>query len=93
MNYTKKNLTTFSVPLCYTSKDTRKQNIEVEIPGRVTEKKILVLNDIVLVDINVVEDALHVDKSPWMLGYAAMIHSSQGLTITDTIVWIVDNSI
>ena len=85
------------VPLCYRPVDTRKQNIEVEIPGRRTEsgteKQILVLNDIVLVDINVVEDSLRADKSPWTLGYAATIHSSQGLTITDTIVWIVDNRI
>jgi len=27
------------------------------------------------------------------LGYVTTIHSSQGLTITDTIVWIVDNRI
>jgi hypothetical protein len=84
---------TVSVPLCYRPLDTRKQNIEVEIPGRLTEKQILVLNDIVLVDISVVEDALRADKSPWTLGYVTTIHSSQGLTITDTIVWIVDNRI
>ena len=57
------------------------------------EKQTLVLNDIVLVDINAVEDALSADKSPWTLGYVTTIHSSQGLTITDTIVWIVDNHI
>ena len=51
------------------------------------------LNDIVLVDIKYVKDALRADKSPWMLGYAATIHSSQGLTITDTIVWVIDNHI
>ena len=68
--------------------DTRRQNIEVEIPG-LTEsekKQVLVLNDIVLVDISAVEDTLHADQSPWTLGYAATIHSSQGLTIADTIV-------
>jgi hypothetical protein len=36
---------------------------------------------------------LNADKSPWTLGYVTTIHSSQGLTITDTIVWIVDNRI
>jgi len=83
---------TFPVPLCYRPSNTRKQNIEVEIPGQ-NEKQILVLNDIVLVDINTVEDALCADKSPWTLGYVTTIHSSQGLTITDTTVWIVDNRI
>ena len=68
------------------------QNIEVEIPGQ-NAKQILVLNEIVLVDICAVEDALRADKFPWTLGYAATIHSSQGLTISDTIVWIVDNRI
>jgi hypothetical protein len=33
------------------------------------------------------------DKSPWMLGYAITIHSSQGLTISDTNIWIVDDRI
>ena len=51
------------------------------------------LNDIVLVDISTVEDALRADKSPWTLGYITTINSSQGLTISDTIVWIVDNRI
>ena len=88
----KEKFPTLSVPMCYRPADTRKQNIEVEIPGR-PEKQILVLNDIVLVDISVVEDALRADKSPWTLGYVTTIHSSQGLTITDTIVWIVDNRI
>ena len=46
-----------------------------------------------LVDISAVEDALSADKSPWALGYVTTIHSSQGLTISDTIVWIVDNRI
>ena len=36
---------------------------------------------------------MRADKSPWTLGYVTTIHSSQGLTITDTIVWIVDNRI
>lgn len=88
----KEKFPTFLVPLCYRPLDTRKQNIEVEIPGQ-KEKQILVLNDIVLVDISAVEDALCTDRSPWTLGYVTTIHSSQGLTITDTIVWIVDNRI
>jgi len=81
------------VSLCYRPVDTRRQNIEFEIPGQRDKKQTLVLNDIVPVDISAVEDALRGDKSPWTLGYAATIHSSQGLTITDTIVWIVDNRI
>ena len=82
----KEKFPTVPVPLCYRPSDTRRQNIQVEIPGPLTdsgtEKQILVLNDIVLVDISAVEDALRADKSPWTLGYAATIHSSQGLTIT-----------
>ena len=54
------------VPLCYRPVDTRRQNMEVEIPGK-CEKQILVLNDIVPVDINAVEDALSANKSPWTL--------------------------
>ena len=46
-----------------------------------------------LVDISAVEDALHANKSQWTLGYVTTIHSSQGLTISDTVVWIVDNRI
>jgi hypothetical protein len=88
----KQKFATLPVPLCYRPSDTRKQNIEVDIPGQ-SEQQNLVLNDIVLVDINVVEDALRANKSPWTLGYAATIHSSQGLTISDTIVWMVDNHI
>ena len=76
------------VPLCYRPADTRRQNILVDIPGQ-TEKRNLVLNDIVLVDVNVVDSAL----SEWTLGYAMTIHSSQGLTISDTVVWIVDDHI
>jgi len=78
--------------MLYRPLDTIKQNIEVEIPGQ-NGKQILVLNGIVLVDINAVEDAFCADKSPWMLGYVTTIHSSQRLTIMDTIVWIVDNRI
>ena len=80
------------MPLCYRPLDSRKQNISVDIPGQ-TEKQELVLNDVVLVDISAVENALRAVKSPWKLGYAATIHSLQGLTISDTIVWMVENSI
>jgi hypothetical protein len=79
------------VPLCYRPIDTRKQNIPVDIPGG--GQQVLVLNDVVAVDIEYVEEALRVSKSPWRLGYAATIHSSQGLTIEDTTVWIIDNRI
>ena len=72
--------------------DTRLQNIDVDIPGQ-SEKQNLVLNDIVTVEVDVVEDALKMSKSPWTLGYAMTIHSSQGLTISDTVVWIVDDRI
>ena len=85
------------VPLCYRPKNTRLQNILVDIPGSkkngIQQQQQLVLNDIVFVNIHAVEDALNMDNSPWILGYAATIHSSQGLTITDTIVWIIDNYI
>ena len=74
----------FSRPL-----DTRRLNVEIVVPGHV--KQTLVLNFFVVVDIGVVEDALRVGKSPWTLGYAATIHSSQGLTISDTTLWIDDN--
>ncbi len=40
-----------------------------------------------------VADALSMKNSPWRLGYASTIHSTQGLTITDTIVWIIDDFI
>ena len=67
--------------------------MKLRFQAGLTEKQTLVLNDIVLVDISAVEDALRADKSPWTLGYVTTIHSSQGLTISDTIVWMVDNRI
>ena len=80
------------VPLCYRPKDTRKQNILENIPGQ-DEQREIVLNNIVEVDLSVVEDAIAATNSPWRLGYASTIHSSQGLTITDTILCIIDNDI
>ncbi|KAL3877909.1 hypothetical protein ACJMK2_035551 [Sinanodonta woodiana] len=74
-----KKFPTMKVPLCYRPSDTRRQNILVDIPGE-SQQQILVLNDIVLVDIKYVKDAIHdgshgAVKSHWMLGYAATIHS------------------
>ncbi len=92
----KEKFSNLPVPLCSRPADTRRQNIEVEIPGGDTESarvQNLVLNDIVLVAINTVESALSMDKSPRMLGYAITIHSSQGLTFSDTNIWIVDDRI
>jgi hypothetical protein len=89
----KEKFSNLPVPLCYRPADTRRQNIDVEIPGESVRIQNLVLNDIVLIDINSVESALSMDKSPWILGYAITIHSSQGLTISDTNIWIVDDRI
>ena len=80
------------MPLCYRPSDTKKQNILVDIPGR-NEQRELVLNDIVEVDLSAVKDAINAVNSPWRLGYASTIHSSQGLTITDTTMFIIDDSI
>ena len=63
----------------------------MNIPGQ--QQQELVLNDIVEVDLSVVKDAIHASNSPWRLGYSTTIHSSQGLTITDTIMWIIDDFI
>lgn len=66
--------------LPYHPKDSRKQNIQVVIPGtRKTE--VLVLNDIVEVSIPAAERSIKTDN--WRLGYALTVHSSQGLTILD----------
>lgn len=77
------------VPMLYHPKDSRKQNIEVAIPG--TEvKEVLVLNDVVTVSLEVVESAIQ--TGDWRLGYAMTIHSSQGLIIHDPRkVWLVDD--
>jgi hypothetical protein len=77
------------VPLLYHPKDSRKQNIEVTIPGT-DNKEVLVLNDVVDVSIAAAEAAIKTDD--WRLGYALTIHSSQGLTISDPrVVWIIDD--
>jgi len=77
------------VPLLYHPKDSRKQNILVQIPG--TERKEeLVLNDIVGVSIEAAEKAIQ--TKDWRLGYAITVHSSQGLTIKmPQKVWIIDD--
>ena len=79
------------VPLCYRPKDTRLQNVLVNIPGKEQQK--LVLNDIVEVNLSEVRNAINAPNSPWRLGYATTIHLSQGLTITDTIKFIIDDFI
>ena len=38
-------------------------------------------------------NVINAPNSPWRLGYATTIHSSQGLTITDTIMYIIDDFI
>ena len=76
------------MPLLYHPKDSRKQNISVQIPGT-DRKENLVLNDIVGVPIDAVESAI--ETKDWGLGYAITIHSSQGLTIkAPQKVWIID---
>ena len=79
------------VPLLYHPKDSRKQNIQVAIPGAVPPRREeLVLNDIVEVGIEAVDAAIQ--TGDWRLGYALTVHSSQGLTIHDPKkVWIIDD--
>ncbi|GCB74385.1 hypothetical protein scyTo_0003475 [Scyliorhinus torazame] len=77
------------VPLLYHPKDSRKQNIQVTIPGT-NRREELVLNEVVDVSIEAAEAAIQTDD--WRLGYALTVHSSQGLTIHDPQkVWIVDD--
>ena len=64
----------------------------MDIPGK-DEKCELVLNDIVEVHLSAVNDAINAANSPWRLGYANTIHSSEGLSITDTTMYIIDGSI
>lgn len=77
------------VPLLYHPKDSRKQNISVNIPGT-TDKQVMVLNDIVYVPFDAVEKAIKTCN--WRLGYSITVHSSQGLTIKSPMkVWIIDD--
>jgi len=77
------------VPILYHPKDSRKQNIQVTIPGT-DRREELVLNDVVNVSIKVAEAAIRTED--WRLGYALTVHSSQGLTIKDPQkVWIIDD--
>jgi hypothetical protein len=77
------------VPLLYHPKDSRKQNIQVAIPGTGVREE-LVLNDIVDVSIEAAESAIKTED--WRLGYSLTVHSSQGLTIHDPQkVWIIDD--
>ncbi|BFZ24176.1 hypothetical protein BsWGS_27215 [Bradybaena similaris] len=76
------------VPLMYHPMDSRKQNVEVLVPG--TEN--LVKNDVVDVSIAAAEAALGVKDSDWRLGYALTVHSCQGLIISEPqVVWIVND--
>ena len=75
------------VTLLYNPKDSRKQNIQVTIPGTGRSEE-LVLNDTVDVSIEAAGAAIQTDD--WRLGYALTVHSSQGLTIHDPQkVWII----
>ena len=68
-------------------KDSRKQNIQVTIPGTGRREE-LVLNDTVDVSIEAAGAAIQTDD--WRLGYALTVHSSQGLTMHDPQkVWII----
>ena len=44
-------------------------------------------------DLSAVNDAINAVNSPRRLGYASTIHSSQGLIITYTTMYIIDESI
>ena len=81
------------IPLLYRPKDTRKQNIMVMIPGPDAAKEELVLNNVVEVSVETAQEVLDGRwGKDWALGYAMMVHSTQGLTIEDPQkVWIVDD--
>ena len=68
------------IPILYHPKDSRKQNMLINIPGT-SRQEILVLNDIVHVSIEEAEIAIK--TSDWQLGYSMTVHSSQGLTISN----------
>jgi len=77
------------VPILYHPKDSRKQNIQVTIPGT-DRREELVLNDVVNVSRKAAEAAIRTED--WRFGYALTVHSSQGLTIKDPQkVWIIDD--
>lgn len=80
-------------PLLYRPRDTRKQNVLVTIPGPDAAKEELVLNDAVEVSVETAQEVLDGKWGhDWALGYALMVHSSQGLTIEDPQkVWIIDD--
>jgi hypothetical protein len=81
------------VPLLYRPENTRQQNIEVKIPGK-DQFKMLVKNDIECVDLPAALEELKIPSTPWVLGYATTIHSSQGLTLySPQKVWIIDDRV
>ncbi|MEW8688480.1 MAG: hypothetical protein AB2556_21920 [Candidatus Thiodiazotropha sp.] len=86
------------VPLLYRSKDARRQNIMVTIPGPLMldgreDQQELVLNDVVEMPLQYARKVLDGKwGQDWALGYALTVHSSQGLTIADPQkVWLIDD--
>ncbi|CAG8687539.1 17281_t:CDS:2, partial [Cetraspora pellucida] len=84
------------VPLIYRSRDGRKQNCLVPIPGS-SEKQELVKNDIVYLPLNMlpekfIKDILSEEKIlDWNLGYAMTVHTSQGMMLeAPQRVWVID---
>lgn len=61
-------------------------------PGQPDQQE-LVLNDVVEVPLMYAIEAIEDGKwgDHWTLGYAMTVHSSQGLTIEDQTVWVVDD--
>jgi hypothetical protein len=81
------------VPLLYRPANTRQQNIDVKIPGT-DQYKTLVKNDIECVYLPAALEELKNQNTPWELGYATTIHSSQGLTLHNPQkVWIIDDRV
>ena len=84
------------VPLLYRPRDTCQQNVMVTIPGPLLDTgpdlQELVLNDVVKVSVDTAQEVLDGKWGhDWALGYAMTVHSSQGLTIDEQKVWIVDD--
>ena len=86
------------VPLLYRPMDTRRQNVMVTIPGPLMldgrpDQRELVNNDIVEVSVQTSREVLEGKWGrDWALGYAATVHSTQGLTIKDPQkVWLIDD--
>ena len=88
----KKAFTNRPVPLLYYPRDTRRQNVQVPIPGSEDHQE-LVLNDVVQVSIEAAEGELSRAVTDWRFGYAMTAHSTQGLTVKNPQkVWIIDDN-